>query len=107
MLMGTALAVIGRCVCQGTLVWLHCRVVPPMCSCPCLDDLLCVDTLHRTATISICMRDMLYVGLVRCRSFCGAPGAPTAPSLVSAHVHFNQESLRVYIISITEEEGWR
>ena len=89
---GAALTAIYRCVCLGTLVLLHCRVVPPICSCLCLDDLLCVNTLHRTATISICMHDMLYVGLVRCRSFCGAPGAITTPSLVSAHVHLKQKS---------------
>ena len=78
---GGALTAINRCGCLGTFVLLNWRVVPPSCSCPSLDGLLCVNTLLA----------MMYVGLVGCRSFCGAPGARTKPSLVATHVHLNEK----------------
>ena len=78
---GGALTAINRCGCLGTFVLLNWRVVPPSCSCPSLDGLLCVNTLLA----------MMYVGLVGCRSFCGAPGARTKPSLVATQVHLNEK----------------
>ena len=91
---GGALTATNRCGCQGTSVFLNYRVVPPSCSCPSLDGLLCVNTLLA----------MMYVGLVRGRSFCGAPAALTTPSLVSTHVHLNERYERVVIMRDIDKE---